>query len=159
LLPTIFKKIKLYTHENVGWGEIHLPEETMHTTAYWLALPEPVAASVDRTDLEGGLVGLATVLVTAPLFLMCDPRDLGLHREVARRSPAGRPSTSTTASPRRRFRRRLFHQHADLLEAAADLVRRCPAAGCPRASAQPTRSVRGPSTALRLLSGLVPPAS
>ena len=28
---TIFKKIKFDTHENIGWGKIHLPEEEMHT--------------------------------------------------------------------------------------------------------------------------------
>ena len=39
-LPTMYKKIKFGTHENVGWGEIHLPESTMHTSAYWLAFPE-----------------------------------------------------------------------------------------------------------------------
>ena len=38
-LATIFKKIKLDTHENVGWGKIHLPQDDMHTTSYWLALP------------------------------------------------------------------------------------------------------------------------
>src|SRR5690606_41304821 len=41
---TIFKKIKLYTHENVGWGEIHIPEDQMHTAACWLEVPDAVAA-------------------------------------------------------------------------------------------------------------------
>ena len=31
-----FKKIKFYTNENVGSGELDLPEQQMHTTAYWL---------------------------------------------------------------------------------------------------------------------------
>ena len=39
-LPTMYKKIKFGTHENVGWGEIHLPESTMHTTGYWITFPE-----------------------------------------------------------------------------------------------------------------------
>ena len=34
-----FKKIKFYTNENVGSGELDLPEQQMHTTAYWLTLP------------------------------------------------------------------------------------------------------------------------
>ena len=37
-VATIFKKIKLDTNENVGWGKIALPEESRHTTGYWLAL-------------------------------------------------------------------------------------------------------------------------
>ena len=34
-----FKKIKFYTNENVGSGELDLPEQQMHTTAYWLEVP------------------------------------------------------------------------------------------------------------------------
>ena len=34
-----FKKIKFYTNENVGSGELDLPEQQMHTTAYWLTIP------------------------------------------------------------------------------------------------------------------------
>jgi len=48
-LATVFKKIKLYTHENIGWGQIHLPEQQMHTSAFWFSLPaETVQAMVDR---------------------------------------------------------------------------------------------------------------
>ena len=34
-----FKKIKFYTNENVGSGELDLPEQQMHTTSYWLTIP------------------------------------------------------------------------------------------------------------------------
>jgi len=48
-LATVFKKIKLYTHENVGWGQIHLPEQQMHTSAYWFSLPQAtVDALIER---------------------------------------------------------------------------------------------------------------
>src|ERR1022692_551714 len=33
-----FKKIKFYTLENVGAGDLQMPEQQMHTTAYWLSL-------------------------------------------------------------------------------------------------------------------------
>ena len=33
-LATMFKKIKFFTHENLGFGPIHLPPEEMHTTAH-----------------------------------------------------------------------------------------------------------------------------
>ena len=39
-----FKKIKFYTNENVGSGELDLPEQQMHTTAYWLTIPRDVMA-------------------------------------------------------------------------------------------------------------------
>src|SRR5262249_55132762 len=34
-----FKKIKFYTNENVGSGDLDLPEQQMHTTSYWLTIP------------------------------------------------------------------------------------------------------------------------
>jgi DEAD/DEAH box helicase domain-containing protein len=37
-----FKKIKFHTNENVGSGELDLPEQQMHTTAYWLTVPPRV---------------------------------------------------------------------------------------------------------------------
>ena len=41
-----FKKIKFYTNENVGSGDLDLPEQQMHTTAYWLTVPQPVMAAL-----------------------------------------------------------------------------------------------------------------
>ena len=40
-----FKKIKFYTNENVGSGELDLPEQQMHTTSYWLTIPQNVMAT------------------------------------------------------------------------------------------------------------------
>ena len=40
---TIYKKIRMLTGENVGWGKIDLPAQEMHTTAYWTAVPENLA--------------------------------------------------------------------------------------------------------------------
>ena len=40
-----FKKIKFYTNENVGSGELDLPEQQMHTTSYWLTIPVTAMAS------------------------------------------------------------------------------------------------------------------
>ena len=30
-----YKKIRYYTHENVGYGKVNLPDHEMHTTAVW----------------------------------------------------------------------------------------------------------------------------
>jgi DEAD/DEAH box helicase domain-containing protein len=76
-----FKKIKFYTNENVGSGELDLPEQQMHTTAYWLTIPRRVMdtlpfASDDRRD---GVVGLSFAMrQVASLLLMCDRHDLGI---------------------------------------------------------------------------------
>ena len=72
--PTVYKKIRLRTHENVGYGHVHLPEEEMHTTALWLLLPEDEVPEADRGAVVAGLAHLFRS--TAPLFLMCDRGDL-----------------------------------------------------------------------------------
>jgi len=77
-----FKKIKFYTGENVGAGNLSMPEQEMHTTAFWLYFPaEFMARFADLTPDEkrSGLAGLGNALRTvAALLLMCDPRDLGV---------------------------------------------------------------------------------
>jgi DEAD/DEAH box helicase domain-containing protein len=76
-----FKKIKFYTNENVGSGELDLPEQQMHTTSYWLTIPSSVMtllpyAADDRRD---GVSGLAFALKqVAQLLLMCDGHDIGI---------------------------------------------------------------------------------
>jgi DEAD/DEAH box helicase domain-containing protein len=75
-----FKKIKFHTMENVGSGELTLPEQEMHTTAFWLTLPNQFMAGLpySSTDRLDGVNGLANALeAVATLLVMCDARDLG----------------------------------------------------------------------------------
>ncbi len=75
-----FKKIKFHTHENAGYGEVRLPDTQMHTTSFWLTVPESLCEelSMGRAAAIEGLRGIAVALETvATLALMCDPRDLG----------------------------------------------------------------------------------
>lgn len=55
--PNFYKKIRLLTRENLGGGEISLPEEEMETTACWIALPQE-AADKYETAAANGLAGL-----------------------------------------------------------------------------------------------------
>ena len=76
-----FKKIKFFTMENVGSGELQLPENEMHTTAWWLTIPTAVMGGLPFTAEQkvNGLYGLAYLLHhVAPLFLMCDLHDIGV---------------------------------------------------------------------------------
>ena len=77
-----FKKIKFYTMENVGAGKLSMPEQEMHTTAFWLHFPAEFLARFAEytpTEKQSGITGLGNALRTvAALLLMCDPRDLGI---------------------------------------------------------------------------------
>jgi DEAD/DEAH box helicase domain-containing protein len=76
-----FKKIKFYTNENVGSGELDLPEQQMHTTSYWLEVPAAVLGALPYAvdDRRDGIRGLAYAMRNvAQLLLMCDQRDVGL---------------------------------------------------------------------------------
>ena len=74
-----FKKIKFDSRENVGFGDVMLPDHEMHTTGFWVTFKESFLASLPygKADLMDGLSGLSYVLQNvAPLYLMCDVRDL-----------------------------------------------------------------------------------
>ncbi len=75
-----FKKIKFYTSENVGYGDVNLPDHEMHTTAFWLTVPEEVLDRLERSRAEivDGMFGIAYGLQeVASLYMMCDVRDMG----------------------------------------------------------------------------------
>jgi len=155
-LATIYKKIRFGTHENIGSGPIHLPEQNLHTTAYWVRLdPAMVPASMSREALQGALQGLATILGrVACLFLMCDPRDLGDYAEV--RSPHTQAPTVFVYERYPGgvgFAPRLFKLHRRLLQAALAHIGACPcASGCPSCVGPAAGTGPGPKQdTLRLL--------
>jgi DEAD/DEAH box helicase domain-containing protein len=75
-----FKKIKFFSNENVGSGKLELPENEMHTTAFWVTLEAELLAGLRFTlsERQSGIHGLLYALASmATLLLMCDRRDLG----------------------------------------------------------------------------------
>ncbi|TMF20621.1 MAG: DUF1998 domain-containing protein, partial [Chloroflexi bacterium] len=154
-LASMFKKIRFHTHENIGAGPIHLPEQTLHTTGYWLTVDEDLWRSLGKETLEAGLQGMAHSLRhIASLRLMCDPRDLGSVAEV--RSVTTRLPTVTVFEVYPGgvgFAARMYELHRELLDDASALVRDCPcAAGCP-SCVGPLHLVEGAKEAcLKLLS-------
>jgi DEAD/DEAH box helicase domain-containing protein len=131
---TIFKKIKLRTHENIGAGPIHLPEEELHTSACWFSLEDEAIGDLSANDRQFALLGLANVLGhIAPLFLMCDPFDIRVVPQVK-----GKHTKKPTIYFYDRYpggvglSERLFEIHGELLEQAARLIRSCGCdGGCP----------------------------
>jgi len=136
--PTIFKKLKLFTQENVGWGKIHLPEGTYHTTAAWWIVNPAVIAGPSlpwpNDRLQGALAALSYALVNiAPAYLMCDRRDLGRVYEI--RSPhTARPTIYVyeVLPGGVGLAERMFRLHDELMRAAIELIEHCGCEqGCP----------------------------
>lgn len=211
---TGYKKIKWFTHENLGEGIVALPPTELHTTGYWLAVNDATVAQLrdaglwsnapndygpawdalrqrvrarDRYRCQGcgapevlehhhvhhkiplrsfatnqqanqltnlvtlcpschrraelavrirsGLAGVANILGhLAPLFLMCDTGDLGVHSDPQSPLADGKPTIVIydQIPAGIGFSERLFELHAELLARALELVLSCECAdGCP----------------------------
>jgi DEAD/DEAH box helicase domain-containing protein len=160
-----FKKIKFYTLENVGAGNLSMPEQEMHTTAFWLHFPAQFLArfpELSLTERQNGLAGLASALVTvAALLLMCDPRDLGvaLTEEIAGAVERFEPNLYLyDAYPGGVGQSAPLYRMADtLLRQTAELLAGCPCeSGCP-SCVGPTGEIgtRGKESARRILAELI----
>jgi DEAD/DEAH box helicase domain-containing protein len=146
-----FKKIKFYTNENVGSGELDLPEQQMHTSAYWLTIPADVMASLPFAgdDRRDGVVGLAFAMKNiAQLLLMCDGHDIGLSVDggsldrTTRTGGMGEVPEALASEPNVfiydnypggiGFSHPLYDMHDLLLERTRELIVGCPClSGCP----------------------------
>lgn len=143
-----YKKIKFHTHENIGYGEVRLPDMQMHTSAFWVTFPQDVVGTLPapRALVIDAIRGIASAMqVVASVGLMCDPRDLGqaigegaLHGELP--SCSGRPDATfhptiflydhvpggIGLAPR------LFSDREALLRRTRTLIERCGCdGGCP----------------------------
>lgn len=209
-----FRKVRWYTHENLGYGELDLPPSELLTTGYWVALSE---STIQNLQLEGlwnnarnyygpgwqkirnqvrerdgfrcqvcgviegerahdvhhkipfrlfpsseianqlsnlitlcpschqraeltvsvrsGLAGMAFALENlAPLFLMCDSRDLGVYSDPQSNFADGGPAIMLydQIPAGIGFSERLFEIHYDLISSTRDLVATCECTdGCP----------------------------
>jgi DEAD/DEAH box helicase domain-containing protein len=209
-----FHRVKWYTHERLGGGDLDLPPSELETAGYWLALKEgtvadlkdrglwrndandygpgwaeardlarsrdgyrcqscgapegdrmhdvhhrvPFRAFADPREANGphnlttlcgpchrraeiavrmrsGLSGLAFVLGhLAPLFVMCDARDLGVWSEPSSSLAEGRPAVVLydTVPAGIGLSEGLFDLHGEVLARARDLVADCECVeGCP----------------------------
>ncbi|WGG43945.1 DEAD/DEAH box helicase [Rossellomorea sp. DA94] len=131
-MATIFKKIKFDTHENIGSGPIHLPEEELHTSSSWISLKDAESFSQER--LEEGLIGASQSLKSIiPLFVMCDPSDIfvvpqikAAHNELPTifiydRYPGGIGLSE-----------KVYEQIEKILVETTSMIERCPCqSGCP----------------------------
>lgn len=74
-----YKKIRYYTHENIGYGPVNLPDQEMHTTSLWWQLPPETLerAFESRQQALDGFLGVANALhIAATVAVMAEGRDL-----------------------------------------------------------------------------------
>ncbi len=163
-----YKKIKFYTSENLGYGDVNLPEKDMHTTSYWFTIPRHLLQKLyfSPAEIIDGLAGLAyTLHHLAAMFLMADSHDI--DRSLGDKSgewfvsqgKTGRIITTFSDGQREvpeekagvridefdptififdsypggiGFSELLYNEHAHLLRAVQNLIKKCPCAyGCP----------------------------
>jgi DEAD/DEAH box helicase domain-containing protein len=77
---TGYKKIRYYSHENVGYGHINLPDQEMHTTAvWWQANPDALERAFDarQVALDGFLGAGYALHIIAAVRMLSEPRDIG----------------------------------------------------------------------------------
>ncbi len=178
-----FKKIKFFTNENVGDGKLELPENEMHTTAFWLTLERPLVESVpfSLSDRQSGMFGLLHALESiATLLLMCDTRDLGTAIGERPPSPGSEieweeaPDLKTATALAEKeffepnlylydaypggigFSEPLYRAHSLLLAKTRELIAACPCEnGCPSCVGPVgERGERAKEAALAILSRL-----
>lgn len=133
-----FKKLRFHTHENIGFGEVALPEEEMHTRSLTVLLDQGrgrESLEALDTSLQGPvMVRLGTLIQSvAPAFLLCSTQDIGVSERL--RDPHWGhpvihvydqyPGGSGLAEA-------LSLKLPEVLEAGLDLVKNCPCReGCP----------------------------
>lgn len=134
-----FKKLRFHSHENIGFGEISLPEEQMHTSAIILTFPDGQEMRSQLDDLSAPdqtavMTRLGNLIrSTAPAFLLCDRNDLGISERIRDphfgvpalyvfdRYPGGSGLSHS-----------LIAHIPSIIRAARDLVRNCSCSeGCP----------------------------
>lgn len=136
---TKFKKLKFGTHENIGYGEVSLPEEEMHTRSLVLVFSEASPAgkafhAMSATVQEEIICDIGTLVKNvAPLFLLCAPGDIGVSERLRD------PNLGQTAlyvydkyPGGTGLAEGFVEKLAPILDACRELVRDCPCrAGCP----------------------------
>lgn len=134
MLVTMFRKIKFYSLDSLGYGNLNLPPQELETVALWLV---PPASALQRVREFGrvpyeGMLGIANALLdVAPLFVMCDPMDIGCVVDSAN---TGRPTLFLydRYPDGLGFARKAYELMDDILEACLLLIHECECeAGCP----------------------------
>ena len=157
----IFKKMKLDTHENLGFGPVRVPETEMHTVGMWWTVPPSITSALGNDDLQGALMGIANLLcIVAPIYLMCAPRDIKVMYQV--KAPQTDLPTLFLYDQYPGgvgLSEKAYEMQELLLEHALSIVSQCPCEhGCPSCVGPESEVGRnGKRDAIRILKELIHP--
>ncbi len=133
-LVYMFRKIKFYQQDSIGFGNLDLPAQILDTTAVWV-VPNREALRRVRSfhrDPAEALYGISNaVLGVLPLYVICDRSDVGAT-----------VNSSNLASPAifiydrypggLGFARKCYDLLEEIFTAALKLIEECPCtSGCP----------------------------
>ncbi len=139
-LTFMFRKIKFGSRDSIGYGKCDLPPQILETSGMWITPPAEVLSEVrkwGRVPSEG-LLGLSNVLKeVVPLFVMCDPLDIGTT--VNSRSTGGPAIYVYDKYPGGLgFAMKAYDIIEDIMDAAFELISSCPCEkGCPSCVGSP----------------------
>ncbi|AZN41970.1 DEAD/DEAH box helicase [Paenibacillus albus] len=155
-IPTIFKKIKLTTGENIGSGPIHLPEEELHTSSAWMELKE-VDPDIGVKTLEQLLLGIANVLRhIVPVMVMCDRNDIHVVSQI-KASHSGLPTVFLYDHYPGGIglAEEVYKRFDEIKEAAQNLIGKCICEdGCPACIGTEINGINGKRRSIQLLAQL-----
>jgi len=139
-LTFMFRKIKFGSRDSIGYGKCDLPPQILKTTGLWLIPPPEVFAEVRKWGRipSEGLLGLSNVLrEVVPLFVMCDPLDIGTT--VNARSTRGQAVYLYDKYPGGLgFSLKGYDLFEDIIKASLDLIESCSCTGgCPSCVGSP----------------------
>lgn len=152
-MPTIFKKIKLSTFENIGYGPIHLPEQELHTSAAWIELTE-TDPQLGTNILEQLLLGISNVLRhIVPVHVMCDPSDIHVVSQIRAEYTQLPTIFIYDHYPGGiGLAEEVYKRFDEIKQAAASLIRQCPCEdGCPSCIGTEIEGTNAKNMSTRLL--------
>jgi len=122
-------------HHKTPFRSFASPEQANRLENLTTLCPTCHKRAESAVRIRSGLAGLSFLLVNlAPLFLMCDPRDLGVHADPQSPLAEGKPAVALydQVPAGIGFSARLFEVHNELLQRAFEVVSTCPCTdGCP----------------------------
>ena len=152
-----FKKLKFFTNENVGAGDLQLPQQEMHSTAFWFTLKSELLNTVNISSEEKAeaVSGIAYLMrYICAVMLMCDVKDLGVAVEDnVTKETVSRQTIQNMADFEPNiyiydsypngigFSEVLFARAGEIFEKVLDAIKRCDCEkGCPSCVGPPIRT-------------------